>query len=247
MYSPHLEVQGQAIWTLSNIAGDCDDYREHILRLGGFGQIVEVASHHLDKVSIVINAVWCLTNLCRCQRDKVFMFECVQPHLSFLQSMLVYKNMEVIANACWAFSFLTSTPPEQKKIVLQYINPKDFMRYILCEDSAIRCPAIRVAGNFVSGDKEDTQLMLDGGLVQVLNSVLSFPLKDEMKREILWIISNVAAGTSKQIRILIHEGLMKEIVKKYLAPTEADIVQTEALWVVVNAINGGLLEHVCFG
>ena len=242
--SPQLEVQEQSVWALGNIAGDCDEYREYILRLDGFGMIVRLAQSNIDKFGIVRNCIWCLSNLCRYQQNKEFMFSYVQPFLPFLQQIMQYNKIEVVTDACWAFSFLTDASPEQKKQVMCYIKPYDILRCILINNTNLQCPALRVAGNIVSGDRDDTQKMLDAGLVRVLLKILP-NAKDIQKKEILWIISNIAAGTPQQIQTLIDNGLIKDLI--LIINTEIDILQVEALWAISNAINGGNEEQVWIG
>lgn len=115
------------------------------------------------------------------------------------------------------------------------------MLFILYTNSHLQCPALRIAGNIVSGDKDDTQRMIDAGLINVLMRIFPYA-QDIQKKEILWIISNVAAGTPKQIKVLIDCGLIRDLI--HIINTEIDILQIEALWGISNAINGGMEEQV---
>lgn len=63
--STKLEVQEQAVWALGNISGDCDEYRQMILQRNGFSVIVAFANQNMDKVGVIKNCIWCLSNLCR--------------------------------------------------------------------------------------------------------------------------------------------------------------------------------------
>ena len=170
--STHLEVQEQSVWALGNIAGDCDEYREKILQSNGFSLIIAFAQSNLDKIGVVKNCMWCLSNLCRNQQKLPGLFQYIQPHLKFLQQMLYCNVTEVVSDACWAFSFLLDAEAAQKKVVIPFVNPTYLMRLIFVDNIRLQSPALRVAGNIVTGDSEDTQLMLDAGLLQVLVSIL---------------------------------------------------------------------------
>lgn len=246
LMSTHLEVQEQAVWALGNIAGDCDEYREIILKSNGFSFIVSFAKSNYDKIGVVKNCIWCLSNLCRNQQKLPGLFQYIQPHLKFLQQMLSCNVPEVISDACWAFSFLTEAEPEQKKTVISYINPTYLMRLICVDNIRLQTPALRMAGNIVSGDIDDTQLMLDAGLLQVLIAILP-KAKEMQKKEIIWIISNITAGTPTQIQSVIDRGFIKYLIS--VINTESLLLQIEATWAVCNAINGGTVEQVvkCIG
>ena len=239
--STHLEVQEQSVWALGNIAGDCDEYREKILQSNGFSLIIAFAQSNLDKIGVVKNCMWCLSNLCRNQQKLPGLFQYIQPHLRFLQQMLYCNVTEVVSDACWAFSFLLDAEAAQKKVVIPFVNPTYLMRLIFVDNIRLQSPALRVAGNIVTGDSEDTQLMLDAGLLQVLVSILP-KAKELQKKDILWIVSNVTAGNPTQIRAVIDRGFIEYLIS--VMNTESPILQIEAAWAVCNAINGGTVEQV---
>lgn len=64
--SPHLKVREQACWTIGNIAGDCNDFRDIIISKDGIKCVlsalkdVEIIPMELAKV-----VAWTLSNLCR--------------------------------------------------------------------------------------------------------------------------------------------------------------------------------------
>lgn len=88
---------------------------------------------------------------------------------------------------------------------------------------------------------DDTQLMLDAGLLQVLIAILP-KAKEMQKKEIIWIISNITAGTPTQIQSVIDRGFIKYLIS--VINTESLLLQIEATWAVCNAINGGTVEQV---
>ena len=130
---------------------------------------------------------------------------------------------------------------EQKKDVIPFVNLKYLMCLIMNEDIHIQSPALRLAGNIASGDAEDTQLLLNAGLLKVLAYVLQ-NATDIQKREILWILSNITAGNIQQISMVINTGFVKHCIT--VANNESFILQSESLWVLCNAINGGTVEQV---
>lgn len=130
---------------------------------------------------------------------------------------------------------------EHKKEVVRFVNPNYLVHLILAEDVHLQNPALRLAGNIVSGDQDDTQLMLNAGLLQVLLSLLG-KAGSMQKKEILWILSNVTAGTTQQITAVINMGFIGYCVS--VANKEGLMLQTEAMWVLCNAINGGTVEQV---
>ena len=61
--------------------------------------------------------------------------------------------------------------------------------------------ALRVLGSFVSGNEEQTQAVIDAGVLGVTLNVINGQ-KKTLRKEMCWLLSNIAAGTQKQVRTL---------------------------------------------
>lgn len=58
----------------------------------------------------------------------------------------------MLANACWALSYLTDGCNEKIQVIIEAGTLKVIMKYLEVEDSSILIPALRVVGNIVSGN-----------------------------------------------------------------------------------------------
>lgn len=63
------------------------------------------------------NAVWALSNLCR-GKNPVPNFEKVAPCLPVLAYLLNHQDADVLADACWALSYLSDGPNEKIQAVI---------------------------------------------------------------------------------------------------------------------------------
>lgn len=138
LLSPKYEsdVQEQAVWALGNIAGDSPECRDYVLNCGVMEPLIALIANNTSKVSMQRNAVWALSNLCRGKnpppdftkvifalKHKFFLLRNgkafqVSPSLQVLSRLLFHSDNEVLADTCWALSYLSDGPNDRIQAVI---------------------------------------------------------------------------------------------------------------------------------
>lgn len=108
---------------------------------------------------------------------------------------------------------------------------------------AVQTPALRSAGNIVTGDDAQTQVVISAGVLPALLSLLSSS-KEGIRKEACWTISNITAGNSNQIQAVIEANLIPPLIS-LLARGEFK-TKKEACWALSNATSNPLHkpEHI---
>ncbi|XP_953531.1 importin alpha, putative [Theileria annulata] len=235
--APKEDVREQAIWALGNIAGDSAECRDLVLSLGALKPLLYLMANS-QKDSVLRNATWTISNLCR-GKPKPF-FDDIRPAIPYLAKLIEHPDSEVLTDACWALSYISDGSEEHIQAVLDSgACPRliQLMDHVL---PVIQTPSLRTIGNIATGNDRQTQVIVDSGCIPILYKLL-FSEKKTIKKEACWTLSNIAAGTRSQIESFLQSDVVEKLIE-LMSCNDFDI-QREASWAICNAASGGDLKQ----
>jgi len=232
------DVREQAVWALGNIAGDSPQCRNLVLQAQALQPLL-AQLHTNNKLSMLRNGTWTLSNFCRGKPQPEFSW--VSPALTTLGTLIFQLDDEVLTDACWALSYLSDGPNEKIAAVIESGVTVRVVELLMHPSPAVRTPALRTVGNIVSGDDLQTQIVINCSALPCLLSLLS-SVKKGIKKEACWTISNITAGNKDQIQAVIEANIFPPLIH-LLSHAEFDI-KKEAAWAISNATSGGTPEQI---
>lgn len=238
--SPNVDVREQAVWALGNIAGDSALCRDHVLQQGALKPLLKSLTAD-SKLTMLRNATWTLSNLCRGKPAPVF--DLVKPALAVAKDLIFFEDDEVLTDVCWALSYLSDGSSEKIKAVVDSGVVKRVTELLMHDNISVKTPALRTIGNIVTGDDQQTQHVIDVSALPCLFYLLKSPVK-AIRKEACWTISNVTAGNKAQIGAVIEANIIPLLVH-IIANADFD-VRKEAAWAISNATTSGSPEQIKF-
>jgi importin subunit alpha-1 len=234
------DVREQAVWALGNIAGDSPRFRDLVLRSGASIPIITVM-HQTTKPSLLRNATWTLSNLCRGKPRPDW--ELIQPLIAPLAKNLDIDDQESLSNVLWALSYISDGSSENIQALLDCGRTQRIIELLTHASNSVKTPALRCIGNIVTGDDVQTEQVLALGGLAALVPLLQHANRGILK-ETCWTISNITAGNRTQIQAVIEAGIVPQLIHHLLtAPFD---VKKEAAWAIANATSGGSNEQIRF-
>eukprot|EP00741_Cyanophora_paradoxa_P024054 tig00021721_g23229.t1 len=238
LLSPNDDVREQAVWALGNIAGDSPKCRDIVLSHGALIPILQQL-HEGQKLSMLRNATWTLSNFCRGKPQPDFAM--VSPALPVLARLIFSTDEEVLTDACWALSYLSDGTNDKIQAVIDAGVCPRLVELLMHASPSVQTPALRTVGNIVTGDDLQTQIIINCSALPCLLALLQSP-KKSIRKEACWTISNITAGNKEQIQAVVEAGIIVPLIS-LLSTAEFDI-RKEAAWAISNATSGGSKEQI---
>jgi hypothetical protein len=229
------------------MVGGNPEIRDLCLTEGVMPPLVEAAGRFSTNAALLGSLAWTVSNLCRGEpKPSLALVSPAIPVLARLTRAASYQSF--ITDACWALFFISENSEEAVDMILATGIASHLASLLTSSTSfELLLPVVRTVGNILSGNDGQTQRMIDAGAIPALSKILEIE-QIVIWREVCWVLSNIAAGSSQQVQALFDATppVFPKIVELLRTSTMDVEVQREALWVVVNGLESCSWESILY-
>ncbi|KAI3968641.1 hypothetical protein MKX01_028791 [Papaver californicum] len=237
--SGSADVCEQAVWALGNVAGDSVSCRDFVLSHDPLLPLLSQFEKP-SKQSMLRTATWALSNLCR--GEPAVPFQQVKLVLPALQNLIHSTDEEVLTSACQALSYISNDTNDKIQAMIEAGVCPRLVGLLLHPSPTVYTPSLRTIGNIVTGDDEQTQVVIDNQVLSCFRQLLTQNYSKNIKKETCWAISNITAGNVGQIQAVIKANIIGPVV--HLLRHEEFEIKKEAAWAITNASSGAVPEQI---
>ncbi|ORZ08580.1 armadillo-type protein [Lobosporangium transversale] len=236
--SQNIALVDQSAWALGNIAAEGPKLRDRLKDLGALPPLIKLLES--KDLNLVQTVCFALSNMAR--GEGANQEELVKAGLlpSLLHHLRVDTDPAVISEAAWVIVYLTTGPDnisaqllENRLIPLLVAPLKDFL-----DRKALAIPLIRALGNIASGPDNNTSALIHEP--EFLPSMLQLIQSDcrPVKKESLWLMSNITADHASQDLIKVIEAGFIPVLSQIVTHQNFDI-RKEAAYSLINLASHG--------
>lgn len=239
--SSEQNVAEQAVWALGNIAGDGPTARDYVLSHNVVDNLLKLIQKPIQN-SFLRNVVWLCSNLCR-NKNPHPPFEKINSLLPVLAELLKHTDEQILADACWALSYVTDDESDKIQAVVDSGAVPLLVNLLDSDNVAIITPTLRTVGNIVTGNDVQTDAVLTANVLPRLAALLEHK-KPAIVKEAAWTVSNITAGNQDQIGQVLSSDVLINLVR--VLDTGDFKSQKEAAWAITNTTTGGTCEQIIY-
>ncbi|EFC44443.1 predicted protein, partial [Naegleria gruberi] len=204
-------LQFEAVWALTNVLSGSPEDTQHVISLGCIEKILKLIECNESCADLVDQCVWALGNISADSagsRDLVLSHGTLSIILPFFKTNNpTNQRLSFLRNATWVLANMMGGQPS---VSIEYV--KDVFPILIDliqnqTDEQVLTDACWALSHTL--DRPHISNVIESGLLEALPQLLNHS-NQVLRKEAVWILSSIAAGTVSQVQKAIDAGLVQQ-------------------------------------
>ena len=229
---PVDDIKANTIWLIANLINDSMKTRDTLIQYKFLDKILTILAS-TNNENLINLSIWAISNFFRIK--PIPNFEISNKTFNVVSRAVLRNNNEkddFLLDVGVFLSILTKNYSQFIQEIIDIGLLQKIIKYLDIKNRNILINFLRVVGNIASSENANqTQKLIDLGILDKLKYTL-FNESLSIRAESCFILSNIAAGTQKQIEILIEQNFLQIMYKIF--KNDDKKVKKEALMCIAN-------------
>jgi importin subunit alpha-6/7 len=222
------EILEASIWTLSNLLSEGGIVKAIATKEAVHKDLLRRISS--NDVSMNRILFWTLSNLAKGKPGLPLPMALEMARVAKLG--LESEDTDIIIETSWLLFYLAEAHAEIIDLLFQFQLIEVLMKLLRHYDSKIQYPALKTFGTVSSVSDFYSEQVLKMGLIQIISPLMTHPHKS-MKKEVLFILSNLLAGNGEIVLAVLNSPCISTLLE--MTESNDFELRKEAVWGVANA------------
>ncbi|PAV77678.1 hypothetical protein WR25_23516 [Diploscapter pachys] len=212
---PDHDVAKQALWAVSNIVADAQEFRDAVIECHGIDAMVEL-SRHINNISTPFARTlsWAYSNMCFFNNHPFIPQEELRKLIKGIHLLVDYDDIEVEGDALKAIVWATEHSDDVRELVVQSELLEITHNKLSGQESSNLKWTINILVNIAKGNHHFRQVIIDSGFLREISTLVGKDDVDEsVIKESIWLISKISYGSDDQIQAIFNAGLIPFVRK----------------------------------
>lgn len=236
--NPYAQIAEQALWGLGNIACDSPQTQRKIATQEIFRLLR--ATYNRGNPTLCKLICWIFSSICRLRNSKESIKPLEIPVATLRDEICNPENLDVVQlNDC--FVGLMGCIKRENCALFKnkpefFTKLMSFFRYNIerpNEGELHISAAIYIFGGLTNSDDSfSIELISHGALTDIVHCLMHLP-SEQQKKDICWILCNIALSGIESIRAFVKEPGLIDIIFRFADESSPEIMK-EASWIICN-------------
>jgi hypothetical protein len=240
--TPNTQITVSLLWFFQNLVADKRDIRNTFVTTQLYNKILDIVNPDDVYTPVAQNVATLISNIHKIEKDNIEPPNSViEKSTKILCSIAKVNNPESQLETMWALANITTSENQNIPAIITQSGCLESLVTLIkhnMDHMAIKNVFVKIVGNFTSYKDNFIDYILTLDVLGVVVHFLNDSLVD-IRRETLWLFSNISAGKKEHISYLLTNGYFDLFRLKLKDNFD---VALEAVWCISNCISGSDLE-----